>query len=83
MGTRVVILHLSGEDPIIGEMEEDPQPSDAFIRVSNLRRRDGKDVPYLAGGVQSVIYPWHRVTFIEMMVSEEERGNVIDFFRDA
>ncbi|KPL86644.1 MULTISPECIES: hypothetical protein [Herpetosiphon] len=83
MGTRVVILHLSGEDPIVAEMEDDPQPTDAFIRVSNMRRRDGKDVPYIGGGVQSVIYPWHRVTFIEMMVSEEERGNVIDFFRDA
>ncbi len=80
---KTVILHIAGEDPIVCEVEQDPQPGDAFIRVSNLRRRDGKDVPYLAGGVQSVIYPWHRVTFVEMMISEEERGQVIDFFRDA
>jgi hypothetical protein len=46
-----------------------------------MRKRDGKDVPYLAAGVQSVIFPWHRITFVEMMPSEEERGQVVDFFR--
>lgn len=80
---KTVILHLSGEDPIVAEMEHDPDPGDMFIRVSNLRRRDGKDVAYVAAGVHSVIYPWHRVTFIEVMISEEERGQVIDFFRDS
>jgi hypothetical protein len=38
-------------------------------------------VPGIAAGVQSIIYPWHRITFLEIMPSEEERGNVIDFFR--
>ncbi|MBA3471158.1 MAG: hypothetical protein H0T53_16100 [Herpetosiphonaceae bacterium] len=80
---KTVILHLSGEDPIVAEMDHDPDPSDNFIRVSNLRRRDGKDVAYVASGVQTVIYPWHRVTFLEVMVSQEERGQVIDFFRDS
>ncbi len=80
---KTVILHLSGEDPIVAEMDHDPDPSDSFIRVSNLRRRDGKDVAYVAAGVHSVIYPWHRVTFLEVMVSQEERGQVIDFFRDS
>jgi hypothetical protein len=78
---KTVILHLSGEDPILGDIEQDPQPSDMFLKVSNLRKRDGKDVPYVAAGVQSIIFPWHRVTFLEIMPSEEERGNVIDFFR--
>ncbi len=78
---RKVILHLSGEDPVVGEIDTDPQPSDLFIKVSNLRKRDGKDVAGIAPGVQAVIYPWHRITFLELMPSEEERGSVIDFFR--
>lgn len=80
---KTVILHVSGEDMIVAEIERDPEPSDLFLRVSNLRRRDGKDVGFLAPGVNSVIYPWHRINFLEIMVSEEERGQVIDFFRDA
>jgi hypothetical protein len=78
---KTVILHLGGEDPILGDIEQDPQPGDMFLKVTNLRKRDGKDVPYVAAGVQSVIYPWHRVTFLEIMPSAEERGNVVDFFR--
>jgi hypothetical protein len=78
---KTVVLHLSGEDPLIADLDQDPQPTDNFIKVSNLRKRDGKDVGYLTAGVQSVIYPWHRITFLELMPSEEERGSVIDFFR--
>lgn len=78
---KTVILHIMGEDPVVADMDQEPQPSDAYIRVSNLRKRDGKDVGYLTSGVQSVLYPWHRITFIEMMPSEEDRSSVIDFFR--
>jgi hypothetical protein len=78
---KTVILHLTGEDPLLADLDQEPQPSDAFIKVTNMRKRDGKPVPYLAAGVQSVIFPWHRITFIELMPSEEERSSVVDFFR--
>lgn len=78
---KTVILHIAGEDPVLADLEQEPQPSDMFVRVTNMRRRDGKDVPYLAPGVQSVIFPWHRITFLEIMPSAEERDSVIDFFR--
>ena len=78
---KTVVLHIMGEDPVLADMDQEPQPGDAYVKVSNLRKRDGKDVTYLTPGVQSVIYPWHRITFLEIMVSEEERGSVIDFFR--
>ena len=48
---------------------------------SVLRTRTEMNDLYESAGVQSVIYPWHRITFLEIMVSEEERGSVIDFFR--
>ncbi|NCC36007.1 hypothetical protein [Candidatus Chloroploca sp. Khr17] len=78
---KTVILHLTGEDPILADLDDEPQPTDLFLKVSNMRRRDGKPVPYLAAGVQAVIFPWHRITFIELMPSEEERSSVVDFFR--
>lgn len=78
---KTIILHIAGEDPVLADIEEEPKPSDAFIKVTNMRKRDGKDVAYLAAGVQAVIFPWHRITFIELMPSAEERGQVIDFFR--
>ncbi|MFV9507216.1 MAG: hypothetical protein AB4911_21910 [Oscillochloridaceae bacterium umkhey_bin13] len=78
---KTVILHLTGEDPVLADIDRDPQPTDLFLIVTNMRKRDGKPVPYLAAGVQAVIFPWHRITFVEMMPSEEERSSVVDFFR--
>lgn len=78
---KTIILHLTGEDPVLAEIDQEPQPSDLFLRVTNLRRRDGKPVNYLAAGVQAVLFPWSRITFVEIMPSEEERSSVIDFYR--
>ena len=78
---KTVILHLTGEDPILADIDQEPQTTDLFLRVSNMRKRDGKPVPYVTAGVQAVIVPWHRITFIELMPSEEERSSVVDFFR--
>ncbi len=78
---KTVILHIQGEDPVLADIDQEPEPTDAFIKVTNMRKRDGKDVGYLAGGVQAVIFPWHRITFVEIMPSEEERDKVVDFFR--
>ncbi|MCG8351729.1 MAG: hypothetical protein MI924_28505 [Chloroflexales bacterium] len=78
---KTVILHIMGEDPVLADLDQEPQQGDAFVKVTNMRKRDGKDVSYLAPGVQWVIFPWHRITFIEIMPSEEERSQVVDFFR--
>lgn len=76
-----VLLHLSGEDPVVGEVEELPSPTDTSITLSNPRRRDGKDLPYLESNVVTVVWPIHRVNFMEIMpTAEEER--LIGFVRE-
>ena len=42
-----VILHVSGEIPIFGEIEELPKPTDVILTVNNPRSREGKDLHYL------------------------------------
>jgi hypothetical protein len=78
---KTVIVHIVGEDPVLGEVDAQPLPTDNFILVNNVRRRDGKDVTYLTPGCESVLYPWSRVTFVEFMVTEDDSVDVIDFFR--
>jgi len=69
-----VLLHLGGEDPIVGEIEELPSPTDTTITVNNPRRRDGKDLAYVQSNVVTVLWPMHRVNFIEVMpTADEER----------
>lgn len=76
-----VLLHISNEDPVVGEVEELPSPEDTSITVNNPRLRDGKDLPYLAGNVVTVVWPMHRINFIEIMPTAEEQ-EVIGYVRE-
>jgi hypothetical protein len=68
-----LILHIANEDPIVGEVDEMPASTDSAIVLQNPRRRDGKDIPNLSSNsVTTVIFPMHRMTFVEVMPSEEE-----------
>ncbi|PKO11050.1 MAG: hypothetical protein CVU40_02460 [Chloroflexi bacterium HGW-Chloroflexi-2] len=76
-----VIVHINNEDPIMGEVEELPQPSDQIIMLKNPRKKDGKDVHYLEPNVNLVIWPFHRITFIEL-IQDVEEDEIISFVRE-
>ena len=76
-----IILHVSGEASIIGEIEELPKLTDTIIVVSNPRLRDGKDIHYLEQNVVKVIWPMTQIALIEILESEEEE-NLIGFVRE-
>ena len=77
----VVLVHLMNEDPILGEVEQLPGPLDTNVLISNPRRRDGKDIDSLTNTVTQVVWPMHRVAFIEVLPSEEEE-QIIGFVRE-
>ncbi len=76
-----VLIHVSNEDPVVGEIDELPAPTDNTVTVNNPRRRDGKDLPYLEGNVVTVIWPLHRINFIEMLPTHEDE-KLIGFVRE-
>jgi hypothetical protein len=76
-----VFVHVMGEDPFLAEMEELPKPEDQSVTFTNPRRRDGKSLHYVAPETISVVFPWHRLSFIEVMPTEETRDEIDLFFR--
>ena len=76
-----LIIHIQNEDPVLGEVDELPSPSDLMLVVKNPRRRDGKDISYLDANVMTVIWPISRVNFIEVMSSGDEE-EIISFVRE-
>ncbi|MGW8318472.1 MAG: hypothetical protein ACWGPS_04440 [Candidatus Promineifilaceae bacterium] len=76
-----IILHISNEEAILCEMDKMPDPSDQMVIVNNPRRRDGKDIHYLEDDVTTMIVPWHRINFIQVMPSAEIE-EVITFVRE-
>ncbi|MBN1579365.1 MAG: hypothetical protein JXA89_01585 [Anaerolineae bacterium] len=77
-----VLVHVMGEDPFLAEVDELPQPTDQAVSFTNPRKRDGKSLHYVAPETVSVIFPWHRISFVEVMPSEETRGEIDLFFRE-
>jgi hypothetical protein len=76
-----VLIHISNEDPIMGEMEHLPGPVDQSVLVKNPRRRDGKDLHYLQASVTEVIWPMARIAFIEVIPGNDEE-QIIGFVRE-
>ena len=76
-----IILHISGEASILGEIEELPKLTDTMVIVSNPRLRDGKDIHYLEQNVVKVIWPLTQISLIEILESEEEES-LIGFVRE-
>jgi hypothetical protein len=76
-----VVIHISNEDPICGELDQLPTASDTVITIHNPRRRDGKDVHFLSNDVITVIWPINQISYIEVMPSEGEES-IIGFVRE-
>ena len=76
-----IVLHISNEEPVLAELEALPDPTHQIIVVHNPRRRDGKDVHYLEDDVTTMIVPWHRVNFVEVVPSAELE-EVVTFVRE-
>ena len=76
-----IILHVAGENTIIGEIEELPKPTDTLLVVMNPRTRDGKDIHYLEANVTKVIWPVNKLALIEVLEGEED-SKIIGFVRE-
>lgn len=76
-----ILVHLNNTDPIYGEVEELPSPGDNFLHITNARTKDGKDLRNIETTAASLIFPWHRIGFIEVMQADEDE-DVIGFIRE-
>lgn len=76
-----VIVHINNEDPVMGELDELPKTDDQVVILKNPRRKDGKDIHYLEPSVSIVVFPMHRINFVEMMPTGEEE-DIISFVRE-
>lgn len=76
-----IVLHIQNTDPVVGEVEEIPTPTDNMVVLRNPRRMDGKDLHFLNENVVTVIWPVERLNFIEVL-SGEEQEDIIGFVRE-
>ena len=64
---RNVVLHINGEQPLIADLFEMPDPRDVTLRCTNMRLMNGKR-PVFIDDVNSVFFfPYLNIRFIEIM----------------
>ena len=76
-----VIVHVANEDPIVCEVEDLPTGHDTLVQIYNPRRRDGMDIHYLDEDVTTVIFPMHRINFIQVLPSADV-SEIVGFVRE-
>jgi len=79
---HVLLIHVQGEEPMLGDAEALPDPKDQFLHFTNPRKRDGKPVSYITRGATDFFLPWHRISIVEVLRGDTEEVEVAEFFRD-
>ncbi len=67
-----LFIHVNDGEPLVGEVDELPNPADQYILIKNPRQRDNKDLRYLMDEVTQLLLPWWRITYIEVMPTDEQ-----------
>ena len=76
-----VLVHLLNEEPVLAEVERIPEATDQVLILSNVRRRDGREVSFLLPEAGVVIFPWARIQCVEVMPGESDE-QVVSFIRE-
>ena len=79
--SQTLLVHMMNEEPFLAEVDALPAAVDQVLICSSPRRRDGKDVENFLPEVVTVIIPWHRVTYIEVIPSQASE-EVLTFVRE-
>ena len=64
-------IHVVGEEPVKLDVEEMPKMSDIAIIGSNPRDRQDREIRWVDDGVTTVIIPWWRINFIQILPDQD------------
>jgi len=78
---HTLTIHMMNEEPFVAEIDELPHAVDQVLICNSPRRRDGKDVASFLPEVVTVLVPWHRIAFVEVMPSEVME-DIVTFIRE-
>jgi hypothetical protein len=70
---HTLLLHIANQDALKVDVDDLPDTHDQILVCKNPRDKADKELNWIEDGVSTLIFPWHRITFIEVLPSEEEQ----------
>ena len=67
-----LLVHISNSEPVKIDADQIPDPKDTSIIGRNPRDRADKEVGWLDEGVSTILIPWWRVNYIQVLPSPED-----------
>ena len=67
-----LLVHIVNADPVKLDVEEMPKVTDNAIIGKNPRDRTDREVTWIEDGVTTLVLPWWRISFAEVLPTSEE-----------
>lgn len=77
-----ILVHVAGQEPVKLDVDSLPSPSDTFVMGRNPRERSDKEVTWTDEGVTTIIIPWWRINYIQVLPSGEDEPEFPLLYRD-
>ena len=77
-----LLLHISNAEPVKIDVEDLPHPSDVMVMGRNPRDRKDKEVEWLDEGVTTVMFPWTRISLIQVMPNQDAQSEFPQLWRN-
>ena len=70
---RNAVIHLTGEQPLVADLDQMPTPTDVGLLCSNVRYVDGKKPNFIDHRESTFLFPMLHIRFIEIPSAEDRR----------
>lgn len=77
-----LLVHISNSEPVKIDVEELPSPTDIMVLGRNPRDRKDREVEWLDEGVTTVMLPWSRINFIQIMPNANAQDEFPQLWRN-
>ena len=64
-------IHIANSEPIKVDVEEMPSMSDIAIIGASPRDRQERELSWVDDGVNTIVIPWSRINFIQVLPDQE------------
>lgn len=79
---QTILVHIANADPVKLDVDELPDPTHLVVMGRNPRDRGDREVNWVDEGVTTVILPWWRINYIQVLPTEEDKQEFPTFFRN-